>query len=88
MGTGKYVDRWGDPTQLANTDLFYSEPLYQVKAAVSYSMCILRSYIINEDHEHLAPQDEQTYGRLDSIVEDVLNAYVVVTLFKNEVFYE
>lgn len=72
--TGKSVERWGDPAQLANTDVFSSGPLYEVKAAISYSMCMLRTHIINEYSEHPSVFDGQDYGRLNSIVEDVLNA--------------
>ncbi|WP_317955433.1 hypothetical protein [Paenibacillus chitinolyticus] len=90
--TGQFVERYGDPAQLANTDVFSAGPLYQVKAAISYSMCMLRAHIINEYNDHPSLRDETAYDRLDSIIEEVLNApnkesvFVLIQEFKDRYF--
>lgn len=73
-GLGQNIERWGDPAKLANTDVYSAGKLHEVKAAVSYSMLIFNDIIINEHSDHQVLADSRNYERLESIVEDVINA--------------
>jgi hypothetical protein len=54
------IDRWGDPAELANTDVFSSAELHRVKIGVGYAMEIFRHHIANKCHENLTdPQLEE-----------------------------
>lgn len=81
------VARWGDPAQLANTDVFAVGELPEIKAAVSYSMCILNCHIREFHREHAIIQNQQNYDRLDTIVADVINAPDKTTVYNLIVEY-
>jgi len=74
MALGRQIERWGDPAGLANTDIFSSGGLHEVKASVSYSMCIWKSHFRENHYNHPVVQDPAKYNRMDTIIADVLNA--------------
>ena len=73
-GTGRDVERWGDPAALANTDIYAAGELHEVKGAVAYSMLIYNNLTRNEHTEHPIITNQVNYNRQDTIVQDVLNA--------------
>ncbi|WP_062234714.1 hypothetical protein [Fictibacillus sp. FJAT-27399] len=71
---GKTFEHCGDQAHLANTGVFISGELHEVKAAISYSMCILNSIILREHFDHPTISDEGNYIRMNTLVKDVINA--------------
>lgn len=48
LGQPELIGRWGDPAQLANTDVFSAEEIDRVKVGVAYAMEIFGHHIVNE----------------------------------------
>jgi len=73
LETKKDVGRWGDPANLANTDVFDAGYLSKIKAGVSYSMCIFNSHITEYSN---VPDDQydELHEKMDVVLERVLSA--------------
>ncbi|MBU2701150.1 hypothetical protein Ga0466249_002264 [Sporomusaceae bacterium BoRhaA] len=66
VGKNEMVGRWGDPAQLANTDVFSDVGIEEVKTAVAYSIAIYRSYCENANSN-----DKET---MSNCLKNVINA--------------
>jgi len=69
--TGRMVDRWGDPAQLANTDQFREENLAAVKVGAGYAIEIFTNEILNKKGETLSGQE---YSRLEQFTNKIVSA--------------
>ena len=69
--SGVEVERAGDPANLAEAGLVSANDLSRVKSATSYAMYTYNSIITNRVNPELT---EEANERLDTIVDDVLNA--------------
>ena len=71
MSLGTEVERGQDPANLAEAGLVSLNDLSKVKAGTSYAMYTYNSIITNRVNPELT---EEANERLDTIVDDVLNA--------------